>query len=268
MASSLAARQAARQAMPPAINQQDPQQPQGFLNRNAGRIGAIADVAEPIGRAGAQFAGNYLFGQGANALEEKLRGLQNPDANAEAVGNQIKGKLNNPNFNLDQQKPAGPDTNSQLSDALKQLMNQRLGDMEEGHGKTNPQIWQQQAYNTANNQTGQQGTPAYVGAFQFPWEQDLSGAINRYNAPDLGGTDLVASEENQPGANPNEGRNEALRLAPAGGAAGGALIGAGIGSVVPVVGTAVGAGVGGLAGYAAGRAAQNKFTVAPPKRYT
>lgn len=271
MPSSLAARYAVRQGMAPSINPQSTMKPQGWLNQNAGTIekgaGWAAPVTDFLGQAAGNYAINRAIGVGGNALESQLNGWLNPDASDQAIK-----RLGGGNFNLDQFNPqnAKPyDTNSQLSDTLKNLMHERIGSLEESHGRTNPERWEQQAYAAANGQSGGQRTPSYEDKPpQFPWEEALTGAVNRYNTPETMGQGSMTSEQNQEGPNPNEGRNALLKFAPTAGLFAGGAAGAAAGSVIPVLGTVYGGISGAYAGYKAGQQARDKFTVAHPKRYT
>ena len=246
MASSLAARAAARAQMAPSITpqQQGPQE-QGFLDRNRGMIENLFGLGgEAIGAWNQYQAGRPQQTDNTPEALKQLGAGQKP---------QIPSLENAPNYDR---------TNSQLSDTLKKLLGERIDRLGGGaeEGETNTDRWQQAAYQTANSQEGDQPVPKASGA-NFPWEQ--AGQLGMSALNRLGG-DPTWKEHMTPdqvaARDPNWFRNQMVGLAPgvleAGGRIAGNLIHPGAGEAVGQIGNTAGNVINRL-----GRAEQ-------PQRYT
>ena len=253
MASSLAARQAARQAMPPALNpQQAAAQPQGFLDRHRGTIENFLGFGGEAVQAWNQYQANQPK-QNTDNIPETLKQL--------ASGQK-------PQIPTLENAPAYDKTNNQLSETLKKLLGERMDrlDRTAGQGETNTDVWEQKAYQTADNQEGEQPVPSFGGT-NFPWEKIGMAALNR-----LGG-EPTYKEELTPGRIAAQDRNwlnngivgQAPAALEAGGRLAGRVAGAYFGGPAgAAAGGEVGAGVGNFVGSGIKRFG----TVNQPERYT
>ena len=243
MASQLAARQAARSQMAPALNQQQqgPQQ-QGFLDQHRGFI-------------------QNLFGLGGEAIgawnQYQAGQPQQADNTPEAL-KQLASGQKPPMPNLDN-APSYDKTNSQLSDTLKKLLGERIDRLGGGaeEGETNTNRWEQAAYQTAHNQEGDQPVPKASGT-NFPWEQLGMSALNRLGGEPTWKEHMTPDQVEA--RDPNWFRNEIVGLAPGALEAAGRVGGNFFNPAAGQAAAAVGRGAGNLV---------NRFGRAEaPQRYT
>lgn len=250
MANTLAARLAARQQMAPQMGgHARGQQPQGFLDRNRNIIEPLIGLGQQGAEAAAQYAQQrYGYQADRAAREANQKKPSTPDEIAEAVkakqGSLIGSTL---------QPEAMTGANAQLSDLLKQLSNQKLDRMIGSSGNpTNPELWANEAYQTAEQQQGDQPVPQYsqTEGPKFPWEQFLSQAMNRH------GNQIFGRQASglRMDVDPNWLRNRLAQAAPAAGQAIGALGGGIVGGLYGgPAGAAAGANLGGAGGNIIGQ---------------